>query len=338
MTPRLTFGYLYDFRNPEPWQRPWAALYADILEFAAWSESIGFEGAWVPEHHAAADGYMPSPMVALGAIAARTHTIRLGTGIALAPLYHPVRFAEESAVLDILSNGRLELGVAIGYRRLEAEGYGLDFSKRGRRTDEFLAIVRKLWDGETVDHDGEQFQLRGASINPRPVQSRIPMFIGGFTDKALERTAKFGDGYFGNLDICTLYREKLRAAGKDPDQGRVRIQGLFHLVADDPERAMDELAPYFLHVNNSYGAWLNEDRAATGVGDGARLEPMSLEQFRRSGILNVMTPEQAIAFFRDMQAQAPVEHFMMMLPPGLPPERFRPYAETFANKVIPAFR
>jgi hypothetical protein len=100
---------------------------------------------------------------------------------------------------------------------------------------------------------------------------------------------------------------------------------------------MDELAPYFLHVNNSYGQWLNEDRAATGFGDAALLQPMGLEAFKASGILRILTPGQAIAFFHDMRSKADVEHFMMMLPPGIAPESFRKYAEVFAREVIPAF-
>src|SRR3546814_12119713 len=84
---KLTFGYLYDFRNPAQWRRPWAELYADILDFAAHTEALGFDGAWVPEHHGADDGYMPSPLVALAAIAARTKTIKHGPGTAQAPRY-----------------------------------------------------------------------------------------------------------------------------------------------------------------------------------------------------------------------------------------------------------
>ena len=338
MKNKLTFGYLCDFRNPKQWRRPWTSVYAEILDFIAWSESAGFAGAWVPEHHGADDGYMPSPLVVLAAIAARTKKIKLGSAIALAPLYHPVRFAEECAVLDILSAGRLEMGIAIGYRRREEEAYGVDFSARGRRTDEFLEIVTRLWAGETVSFEGSHFEIKNAAIVPGPTQGRIPLFIGGFTDKALERTAKFGDGYFGNMEICDLYAEKLRAAGKDPAAGRVRIQGLFTVVAHDPEKAMEELAPYFLHVNNSYGQWLNEDRAATGFGETALLKPMSLEAFKTSGILQILSPGQAIDLFNTMRAKAPVEHFMMMLPPGLTPAKFVPYAEVFAQEVIPAFQ
>jgi alkanesulfonate monooxygenase SsuD/methylene tetrahydromethanopterin reductase-like flavin-dependent oxidoreductase (luciferase family) len=335
---KLTFGYLYDFRNPPTWRRPWAELYAETLDFITWSESVGFEGAWVPEHHGAEDGYMPSPLVALGAIAARTKSMKLGSAVALAPLYHPVRFAEECAVLDNLSNGRLEMAVAVGYRRREADGYGVDFSTRGRRTDEFLEIVTRLWAGDTVSYEGKHFVLKHASIVPTPIRGRIPLYMGGFTDKALERTAKYGDGYFGNMEVVDLYHEKMRAAGKDPATGRIRIQGLFTVVAHDPEKALHELAPYFHHVNNTYGQWLNEDRAATGMGDKALLKPMTLEAFKASGILSILTPAQAIRLFTDMLAKAPVEHFMMMLPPGLPAAKFTEYAEVFAREVIPAFR
>ena len=336
MPPGLSFGYLCDFRNPAQWRRPWADLYAEILDFICWSESAGFEGAWVPEHHGAEDGYMPSPLVALAAIAARTSRIRLGSAIALAPLYHPVRFAEDCAVLDILAGGRLEMALAIGYRRRETEAYGVDFSTRGARFDEFLHIVRALWAGETVSFEGRYFSVANASVMPPPPRGRIPLYIGGFAEKALARVARHADGYFGNEEVCGLYAEKLRAEGKDPAEARIRIQGLFFLVANDPRAAMDELAPYFLHVNDSYGRWLSED-GASGIDDPG-LKPMSLDRFKASGILRIATPGEAIDHFRAMRARIPVEHFMMMLPPGLPPADFVKYADLFAKEVIPAFR
>ena len=338
MQKNITFGYLYDFRNPQQWRRPWADLYAETLDLIAWSEGVGFEGAWVPEHHGADDGYAPSPLLALAAIAARTKTIKLGSAVALAPLYHPVRFAEECAILDILSNGRIEMAVAVGYRRSEAEAYGTDFSSRGRRTDEFLEIVRRLWTGETFSYEGKHFILKNASIVPTPIRGHIPLYVGGFTDKALVRAAKYGDGYFGNEEICDLYLEKLRACGKDPAGARIRIQGLFVVVANDPEKALDELAPHYHYVNNAYGRWLNENRAATGFGDTALLKPMTLDAFKTSGILRILTPSQAIEMLNRMRCKVPIEHFMMMAPPGLPSSKFVEYAEVFAREVIPAFR
>ena len=334
MAGKLTFGYLYDFRNPPPWHRPWDQLYADILEVVAWTEKAGFEGAWVPEHHMADDGYMPSPLVALSAIAARTSRIRIGTAIALAPLYHPLRFAEECAVLDILSNGRLDVGLAIGYRQRESNAFGTDFTKRGRLFDEWLEIVTRLWAGEEVNFNGQFFSLEGAKLMPPASRGRIPLYLGSFTDRAMERVARYGDGFIGNTDIFDLYANKLREQGKDLTSARVRATELFLVVAHDPERAMNELAPYYHYINNSYGEWFNEGQ---GQDFGDRLDPMSLEKFKRSGVLNILTPDDAIKMIREKQASIPLEHVMMMMPAGLPAERFVEYAQVFANDVLPAF-
>jgi alkanesulfonate monooxygenase SsuD/methylene tetrahydromethanopterin reductase-like flavin-dependent oxidoreductase (luciferase family) len=332
----LTFGYLYDFRNPAQWRRPSPELYADILDAIAWSETVGFTGAWVPEHHCAEDGYMPSPLVALSAIAARTKKIKLGSAVALAPLYYPVRFAEDCAVLDSIANGRLEMALAIGYRRRETDAFGIDFTKRGSRFDEFLHIIRALWAGETVTFEGKHFSVKNAAIMPQAPRGQIPLYIGGFAEKALERVAKYGDGYFGNEEVFDIYANKLREQGKDSEAARIRIPGLFFAVANDPEKAMHELAPYYHHVNNTYGQWLNEDKAL-GI-DNPALKPMTLEAFKQSGILQILTPDAAIDMFKAMQKRIPIDHFMMMMPPGLPSAKFVEYAEVFASKVIPAFR
>jgi len=336
MPDKLTFGYLCDFRNPPPWDRPWSDVYAETLDFIAWSETAGFEAAWVPEHHQAADGYLPSPLIALTAIAARTKRMKIGTSIALAPLHHPVRFAEDCAVLDVLADGRLELALGIGYRKCEYDSYGVDFRKRGSRFDEFLQIVRPLWAGETVTFEGEHFSVKDAAIMPRPPRGHIPLYVGGFADRALDRAAKYGDGYFGNEEVVDQYIEKLRIHGKDASAPHVRLQGLFVLVARDPDKALHELAPYYHYVNNTYAGWLNEERAS-GVADDVVLKPMSLEEYKASGALQILTPEEAIATFSELQSRVPVEHFMLMLPPGLPPSKFVEYAETFAKEVIPAF-
>jgi len=269
-------------------------------------------------------------------MAVRTKTIRLGSAIALAPLYHPVRFAEECAVLDILSDGRLEMALAIGYRKRETEAYGVDFTKRGSRFDEFLQIVRALWAGETVTFEGKHYSIKNAAIMPGSPRGQIPLYIGGFAEKALERVAKYADGYFGNEDVCGLYAEKLKEQGKDPTKAGIRIQGLFLAVAENPAEAMEELAPYYHYVNNAYGVWLNEDKAI-GI-DNPMLKPMELDAFKKSGILQILTPAQAIDYFKAMQSRTAVEHFMMMLPPGMPVERFKHYAELFAKEVMPAFK
>ena len=333
MSGKMTFGYLFDFRNPPQYRRPWDALYAEILDLVAWTESVGFAGAWVPEHHLAEDGYIPSPLVALAALAARTSTITLGSAIALAPLYDPVRFATDVAVLDILARGRLEMGLAIGYRKRETAAFGVDFTRRGKMFDEWLAIVTRLWAGETVDFDGAFYKCAGAQLSPPAPRGRIPLYIGGFAPKAVERVARYGDGYIGDAGVFEGYAAKLAEQGRDPASAKVRVTGLMTVVASDKAAAIDELAPHFHHVNNSYGAWFAEDKAL-GM---SSFDPMDLDAFKASGVMEVLTPEEAIAKFRALEAKVPVDHYMMMMPPGLPAERFQHYAGLFAREVMPAF-
>jgi len=336
MNGKLSFGYLYDFRNPPQWHRDWVEHYADLIDFAVWTESQGFTGAWFPEHHIASDGYLPAPLIAATAVAARTSTIRLGSAVALAPLHNPVRFATECAVADIIAGGRLEMALAIGYRRRETQAFGVDFGKRGRLFEEFLEVITRLWAGETVSFAGEFFSIKDASLTPPAPRGKIPLYIGGFVPKAMERVVRYGDGYFGNIEAAPLYLEKLREAGKDVAAAKMRLPELFTVVAENKAAAMEELAPHFHHVNNSYGEWAAEDQAL-GVSEERGLEPMSLEAFKASGILRVLTPGEAIDLFRSMQDRAPIEHIMFGLPPGLPCERFKPYAQLFAREVIPAF-
>lgn len=335
MAGKLTFGYLYDFRRPPGCPRDFRQIYAETLDLISWSEQAGFGGAWVPEHHAAPDGYMPSPIVALAAIAARTSRITIGSGVALAPLYHPVRFAEDCAVLDTLSGGRLEMSLAIGYRRRESATFGVDFGKRGKIFDEFLDIVRRLWAGETVNHRSAHFSVENAAIAPVPATGKVPLWIGGFAARALERVARHADGYFGNEECVPAYLEQLAAAGRDPADAKVQVPGLFVAVARDPEAAMEELAPYYHYVNSVYGDWGREDNA---LGTDSDLSSeLDLDAFKASGILHVWTPEEAVAKLRAMRDRIPLTHYVMMMPPGLPPERFIAHAEVFASDVMPAF-
>lgn len=334
---RLTFGYLHDFRNPPQFRMPWAQYYGEVLDFFTHIEPLGFDAAWVPEHHMAEDGYLPSPVIALAALAARTRKLRLGSAVALAPLHHPVRFAEDCAVADIFSGGRFEMGLGLGWRRAETEAYGIDFKTRASRTDEFLEIVRRLWDGETFSYDGRHFKLKNASIRPPPVRGHIPLWVGGYVDKGLDRVVKYGDGYFGNIDLCGQYLAKLKAAGKDPVKARMQALDIFLVVADDPDKARAELAPYFHHVNNAYGAWFTEEEYYSQMKMPASPSPMSLDDFLKTGMLQIKTPAEAIAHFNGVLAKAPVEHFMLAVPPGLSPHKFVPYAELFAKKVMPAF-
>jgi probable F420-dependent oxidoreductase len=334
--PRLRFGLWYAFRNPQRWRRPYRDLYAEILEQIVWAEGIGYDDVWLTEHHFADDGHAPSPLVQAGAIAVKTKRIRIGTGVLLLPLYHPVRVAEDGAVVDILSGGRFELGVGIGYRVEEFAGLGIRREERGGRMDEGLEIIRRLWEGETVTFRGKYFQLENARLTPEPVQRpRPPIWVGGFSPVSVRRAARLGDGYIGTGDMKVLsdqYRAELRSLGKE--QGARIAGGHFWLiVANDPERTRRAVAPHVLYQLQVYEEWLGKAGQALfpHLADEAALDA--------SGILNVVTPEAAVRKIEEFVAEVPLErYYTWTLPPGFPAGAMQEHLELFATKVIPRFR
>ena len=218
-------------------------------------------------------------------------------------------------MLSILAPGRVEMALAIGYRRREYAALGAPFGKRGRRFDEFLEIVTRLLAGEIVDFAGEHYRVAGAKLAPPP-QGSLPLYIGGFAEKALERVARFGDGYFGSEEVSATLSAKWREAGRDPAALTIRIPDMFTCVADDPDAAMDELAPYYHHVNAQL-------RCLGGRGQRAR-HGLLAEQggwtSRRSrprASSRVWTPEQAIARLAALRTRAAGRALHVHAAPGL---------------------
>ena len=332
----MRFGLTTDFRNPPDSGRTNAEVYADIIEHLVWAESLGFDAAYIFEHHFTGDGYIPSPLVAATAIAARTKRMRIGPDIAILPLYDPVRVAEDGAVLDVISSGRLDFGVGLGYRPDEYAGYGLDLSKRGARADEALQIIRRLWQGETVTFHGKHFQIDGAKLTPPPVQQpNPPIWVGGFSKAAARRAAKYGDGYVGpsNRAVYEMYLEELRAAGKNPAGARVMGGDLWLVVSEDPDRTFATYAPHLLYWFNSYAKWFE--------GTDTRPWPhiSNAEELKSRRLVNVVTPDAAVTSIRQRVAEVPVEMFTVMLsPPGVPLSRIEENIELFAKSVMPHFR
>jgi probable F420-dependent oxidoreductase len=189
--------------------------FLDVLGAAL--EERGVESLWVPEHvvlfdaHRSAypyteDGTMPipsdlgllDPFVALTYLAARTSTLRLATGICLIGQRNPVYTAKQVADLDVLSRGRVEFGVGLGWLREEYEAVGVPWRGRGARVDEYLRVMRTLWDDEVSAYDGDLYELRECRMYPKPVQApHPPVHVGGESEAAMRRVARLGDGWFG---------------------------------------------------------------------------------------------------------------------------------------------
>jgi Coenzyme F420-dependent N5,N10-methylene tetrahydromethanopterin reductase and related flavin-dependent oxidoreductases len=163
---KLRFGLWYDFRNPPQWRRPYTHIYNETLEQIAWAEQNGFDDVWLQEHHFHEDGFSPSVLPIAAAIEERTKRIHIGTAVMLLPFHNPVLVAEDGATIDIISNGRFQLGVGIGYKVEEFESFGIPRSERGGRANEGLEIIRRLWEGETLTFKGKYYEVNSAKLAP----------------------------------------------------------------------------------------------------------------------------------------------------------------------------
>jgi probable F420-dependent oxidoreductase len=333
----VKFGVWYDFRNPARWRRPYEELYRETLEQAAWVDTLGFESIWLSEHHATDEGYMPSIFPMLAALAVQTKRVRLGTAVILAPFQHPIRFAEDAAVVDQLSGGRLELGVAPGYRVEEFALFGIDPADRGRRTDELVEIARKAWRGEPFTHRGRHWTFENALVTPQPLQQPgPPIWIGGASTAAARRAGRLGCLFmpdsFAPVEIYGLYRDSLTEHGFDPADHPIGTNRTFYVCAD-PEQGWDEVKEHILYSHNRYREWF----AAAGdhASSGPPLE--DADELPRD-IYVVGTPEQVIAEIEAMRNRFDFEHlYFWARPPGLDIEKSTRSLELFADYVIPHF-
>ena len=227
-------------------RRTYEYQWGQILEQVVWAESLGFDSIWFSEHHF--DALCPSPMLISAAAAARTKTLRFSSAVMLAPLYHPVRLAEEAAMVSVLSGGRYDLGIGMGYSELEYEAFGVNIRRRPSLFEETVEIVRRAWSGKPFSFQGQRFQLPEIAVTPVPA-SPPRILIGGNVEAAIKRAALIGDGFVSskNADL-PIYEEALRTAGRKG----TAVASQVAMIVEDPQRAAVELKPYALNYVNIY--------------------------------------------------------------------------------------
>lgn len=329
----MKFGLWYDFRNPL--KQPWSQLYGELLDQIVWADSAGFESVWLSEHHVTDDGYMPSVFVMLATIAARTQNLRLGTAVCLAPLHHPVRLAEDVAVVDILSGGRVELGLAPGYRQFEFDVLGVPRRERGLRTDETVEILRLAWAGERFSYSGRVFDLRDVIVQPVPPRGAdTPLHIGGSSPAAARRAGRYGCNFMPDvgtgIDLHELYRAALTEHGFDAEAFAITMNGCVY-VCEDPDRGRAQVHRALTYMYQRYDAWAKE----SGNSDAPAFEP--IDAGRLDELCIVGSPDEVIARMRAIRDEfSPDRLIFWGRLPSVPIEDANRSLQLFADEVIPA--
>jgi len=333
MARRVNFGLWYDFRNPAQWRVPFERLYLQTLEQIGWAETIGFDSVWLTEHHFTDDGYTPSPLVIAAAIGARTKRLRIGTNILQSPLHDPIRLAEDTATLSLLTGGRFDLGVAIGYRQFEFDAFHRALRHRPSLLEEGVEILRRAWRGDAINFSGRRFQIGDLRITPSP-QHPPRILIGGMVPQAIERAARIGDGFLSTGGIGhDAYVAAMIKHCKQPHEGAI-CAGDWAIVSDDPEREAAAIGEHVLYQSNQYVEW------------GAFGPPDAVPRFTdavaalRDGLYQLSTPDAAVERLTAMLKQYPQivdVHFWAQFP-GESIESGSRRIECLATHVLPKIR
>lgn len=298
-----------------------ADLYAATLDMCAWADQRGGI-AMVSQHHASADGYLPSPVPLAAAIAARTTTMPISVAALLLALYEPVKLAEDLAVLDLISRGRVSYVIGIGYRDAEFDLFGVDRRTRAKLVEERIGVLRRLWAGEQVEVDG-----RLAQITPLPFTPGGPMLAyGGGTEAAARRAGRLGLYFFAESHDTSLrahYKDEAAKAGTRAVGCAFPAAGvpLTVFVADDPDRAWAEIGDYLLADAAGYGAWKSPEAGTASGSFATSVDALRAEH----GAYQILTPDEAASI-----VARGIPLGLQPLVGGLPPDLAWKYLEAAA--------
>ncbi|HKL28180.1 MAG TPA: LLM class flavin-dependent oxidoreductase [Natrialbaceae archaeon] len=257
---KLGTGLFTTQRRPDD-DRSQSEIHDEMPTLARTIDDAGLDSAWVSEHHFTDDGYLAAPMAVLGALAAETDDVEIGTSIALAPLHDQVRLAEDAATVDLLSDGRLSLGLAVGYRETEFEGFGVPRDERAARTEDLVRTLRAAWSDGPLDYDPEFHAASpDLTVSPKP-ENAPPIVLGGDSKPAVRRAARMGDGWIApsSLSMGGLRKrvediERVREA--EGIEGDFQVYVLQHgFVADSTDEAWDAMREGYLYLQRRYAEW-----------------------------------------------------------------------------------
>jgi probable F420-dependent oxidoreductase len=313
------------------------ATFVETLRECERAEAAGFDSVWLGEHHNNPILH-PAPLIGLAAIASRTCRIALGTGVLLLPLYHPMMVAEEGAMVDMISGGRLILGIGAGYASEEFSAFGYSLKERGSRLEEGASLLLRLWTEEHVHHHGKHYHLDDATVAPRPVQRpRPPIWFGAWAEAAIRRAARLGDAWFigpsANLEEIAPCARMYRAACREHAKGNGEV-ALFRyvFVARTTQEAMSTAgAPFIEAFERMYFRWPHPVvKRPQGQ--------LNIERLAKDRIIlgDPKTCAEDIDRFRN---ELNVKHLVCRFSvPGIPRKACETSLDLFTREVMPALR
>jgi probable F420-dependent oxidoreductase len=321
--------------------RTFTQEYADYIDLVRRIEDAGLDAAWVSEHHFSGDGYLPSLLPMLAAFAAVTSRIELGTGVVLAPFHDPIRLAEDFAVVDQISGGRVVCGLGIGWREEEFRAFGIDVSSRVRRTIEIVEILRQAWGDGRVTFKGRHYEYEDVAVTPKP--ARVPpILLGGFVDDAIKRAGRIADGYLSSRADVSRVRnafamaaEERGKAGEDGPPIVGILQNAF--VTENPDDDWPMIHAGVGHQLGVYAGW----RTGTDVaGKPLEVVPPDEDTIRRTTAYG--TPEQVVEYLSplvEVLSEYPESHLVLRLHyPGMDTAPAARAIELLGAEVAPALR
>lgn len=332
MAPEFRFGLMYDCRRTPDSALSMTDVYDATIEQAEFADGLGFDHAWFTEHHFLEDGYLPAFQPLAGAIAARTERIRISTDIALLPLYHPIRLAEELAILDHISHGRIELGIGMGYVPKEFEAFGVPLKNRVSMTEEGIEILRLAWGDGPFSFHGKRYDLDDIDVHPKPVQpGGPPLWIAAMSTAGAMRAARFKTNLLPQgkrAEVLDPYRQAVADGGDDPGDRRVGIIRSFY-VSDDRERDWPTIRRAERFRMSIYNEFMQSTPDDYGWG-----EPGGIPQGAFMGTADECVAE-IVGFVREYGV---TDIASSGLPPGVEPDFMAENLRRLAGDVLPRVR
>ncbi len=329
--PELRVGVCYDLRNPPDSGVSDQFLYAEILDQVRWLDAIGADLVWFTEHHFVDDGYLPSWIPVAGAMSSITERVRFGTDICLMPFNHPIRLAEDLAVLDNLSGGRVELGVGMGYAPHEFRGFGFPVSRRVSLMDEGIEVLQRCFTGERFNYRGKRYQFDDVIITPGYVQDGgPPLWIAAMSEAGAARAARYNTNFLPQglkRRAFDPWVAELTDSGRNPADYRIGIIRSI-LVTDDRGADWPVIRAAERYRMQLYQRFFEE----SGQGFGEKGEP--IPQTWIVGDVDSCV-EELKAFIGEFGI---TDIVTMAVPPGLRAEQMSDSLERLFKEVVPRLK